>query len=111
MNTASHDRRIHARTKARITARLSQGREAVEGVIENIGEGGVFFATEELEVIVDEASPVALEFTGRHGSEPTTLRRTGRVLRTERYFDGQNVVRAFAVRFDEDLDLTDMHFE
>jgi hypothetical protein len=106
----SKERRIHSRTAARIPARLAQGGQSVEGVIENIGEGGVFFATEELETLLDETAPVTLSFALEAGDGGLEVERQGRVLRAERYFDGVAVVRAFAVKFDRVIELEGVHF-
>lgn len=100
------ERRVHSRVRTNIRACLVAGENPVEGVIENIGEGGVFFATEMLEVVVDEGAEVTVDFDGRRGGEPVNFRIRGTVLRTERYFDGRAVVRAFAIRFRDLLDLT-----
>jgi hypothetical protein len=99
------NRRVHARRSARIPARLAHEGDGVDGIVENIGEGGVFFATETLELSVDDGAPVVLSFQcRRNGAEaPTEL--AGVVLRTERYFDGETVVRAFAIKFDALFDM------
>lgn len=102
----SQERRIHTRTKTRVPARLVRGPDTVEGVIENIGEGGVFFATEVLEVALDDASEVSVDFEATYEGKPTSMRIPGTVLRSERYFDGTAVVRAFAIRFRDSLDVT-----
>jgi hypothetical protein len=95
----SRERRIHSRVRTKIRAVVHHGAEAVEGVLENVGEGGVFFATEILEVLIDDGAEVTVEFGGKRGEAPVQLRVPGTVLRTERYFDGQAVVRAFAIKF------------
>ncbi len=99
------ERRVHARKPVEVPATLATDGESVEGIIENIGQGGVFFATEVLEVIVDEGSQVTLRFTGEKGGESLEYDLAGTVLRAERYFDGTRVVRAFAVKFDDEFDL------
>ena len=102
----TQDRRIHTRVKTHVPARIHRGTEHVEGVIENLGEGGVFFATEVLEMSLDEGAAVDVAFTLDRNGVPEPIRVSGTVLRTERYFDGESVVRAFAIRFDQLLDLT-----
>jgi hypothetical protein len=102
----SQDRRIHSRLKTRAPARLLRAGDVVEGVIENIGEGGVFFATEILELPVDDGAEVTVEFRASRGGPAETVQLAGTVLRTERYFDGTAVVRAFAIRFDDPIDVT-----
>jgi hypothetical protein len=105
------NRRIHSRRSARFPARLSHGSDAVEGTVENIGEGGVFFATHNLEIDVDEGAPGRVSFHCKRGGQPQELVCAGTILRTERYFDGEAVVRAFAFKFDELLPLDDVTFE
>jgi hypothetical protein len=108
---ATHaNRRIHSRRAARIAARVVQDGESAAGTIENIGSGGVFFATEDLETVFDEATPVRLVFEGSRDGTTLTFEPTGTVLRAERYFDGSSVVRAFAVKFDGLLDLDGVEF-
>lgn len=109
----SADRRIHARVTTRIPGRLVRGGDVIDGVVENVGQGGVFFATEVLEVPVDDGAEVVVEFTARRDAapDPERLRLAGTVLRSERYFDGTAVVRAFAVRFAAPLDLAGLAFD
>ena len=104
------ERRIHARVKTRVPARLVRGAEQVDGVIENVGEGGVFFATEILEVPLDDGSDVKVEFEAARGGAPAQMSVPGTVLRSERYFDGTAVVRAFAIRFHAPLDVAALTF-
>lgn len=107
----TQDRRIHSRIKTRLPARVVCGGESVEGVIENVGQGGVFFATEVLEVLLDDGSEVEVEFEAWRGEERVQLRLPSTLLRTERYFDGTAVVRAFAIRFHEPIDVESLRFE
>jgi hypothetical protein len=102
---AGANRRIHSRRSARLPARLSHEAESVDGVVENIGEGGAFFATENLELNAEEGSPVTLSFRCLREGAEQFVERPGSVLRTERYFDGEKVVRAYAVRFDETMSM------
>ncbi len=99
----SRDRRIHPRTESRMAASLTCGADAVEGVVENVGAGGVFFATEQLEIAVDEGADVIVTLHRPGIDEPVTC--PGSVLRADRYFDGARVVRAFAIRFHDQIDL------
>ncbi len=99
------ERRVHPRTNTSMVATMEHEGDTVEGMVENIGQGGVFFATEILEMLVDEGAPVTLRFTCRRDGVEEENRVPGTVLRTERYFDGTRVVRAFAVKFDDQLDL------
>ena len=105
----SQDRRIHTRHKSKLPARLLRGGDlTIEGHIENIGRGGVFFATETLEGVIEDGSPVTIEFEGSRDGAPLPCSIRGAVLRTERYFDGHAVVRAFAVKFESQLELADI---
>ena len=108
----TRERRIHARVRAQIRGalRLSTTGELLEGVIENVGDGGVFFATEILEVLVTDGDRAIVEFTGERNGAPVALQIPSTILRTERYFDGQRVVRAFAIQFQESHDFTDVTF-
>ena len=111
MTDVSHaNRRIHGRTSARISARLEHADGVVIGRIENIGAGGVFFVTEDLELNADDGSPVVLAFRGRKKGADVAVTRAGTILRVERQFDGESVVRTFAVRFDEVLPLDGFEF-
>jgi hypothetical protein len=99
------ERRIHPRTDSRLEATLRCGDEVVEGVVENVGAGGVFFATENLEVAVDDGSACVIAFTTPAGTE---FEQPGTVLRGERYFDGSRVIRAFAVKFDGQVEVASL---
>ncbi|MCE9636616.1 MAG: PilZ domain-containing protein [Planctomycetes bacterium] len=107
----SQDRRIHSRIRTRLPARLVRGAESVEGVVENVGQGGVFFATETLEVALDDGTDVEVEFEAWRGEQRVQLRLPSTILRAERYFDGTVVVRAFAIRFQEPIDISTYRFE
>jgi hypothetical protein len=101
----SRERRIHARTKTRLEARLAREGATVAGVVENLGEGGAFFATDDLETPIPDGAEVVVTFAVPRGGAPAELRLEGTVLRSERYFDGRAVVRALAIRFASPLDL------
>lgn len=102
----SQDRRIHARVATKLPARLVRGSEGIDGLVENLGQGGVFFATETLEVPLEDGAHVRVEFEVLRGGAPVRFLEDGTVLRADRYFDGQSVVRSFAIRFDREIDLT-----
>ena len=102
----SHERRVHSRRASDLRATLSHEGRSMDGVIENIGEGGVFFATETLEMLLDHGSHVEVRFPCRRDGEESVCELGGTVLRAERYFDGTKVVRAFAIKFDELFDLS-----
>ena len=108
----TRERRIHARVRAQIrgSVRLATSGDVIEGVIENVGDGGVFFATEVLEVLVNDGDAGVVEFEGTRDGAPVNFRIPATILRTERYFDGEKVVRAFAVKFDEALDVARVSF-
>jgi hypothetical protein len=105
------NRRIHSRRSVHVPARLSHGTDAVEGTIENIGEGGIFFATHNLEIDVDEGAVGTISFRWVRNGTAESVERTGTILRTERYFDGEAVVRAFAMKFDELIPTDGVDFE
>ena len=101
----SDERRIHPRQETRVFGRMAHGDRDVDGVLENVGSGGVFFATEDLELLVDDGAQVTVTFEGRRGDAVEEIHCPGRVLRSDRYFDGTHVVRAFAIKFDDLLPL------
>jgi hypothetical protein len=104
------NRRIHSRRSVRLPARLTHRADAVDGTIENIGEGGVFFATHNLEIDVEEGAAGIVSFRCFRQGVPETVERSGTILRAERYFDGEAVVRAFALKFDSLLQLDGIEF-
>jgi hypothetical protein len=112
MTDVSHaNRRIHTRHKTTIPGRLTLQGDCVRGVVENIGQGGVFFATGDLDFAAEEGSEVTLSLDCRRHGAAVAIERAGVVLRTERYFDGEAVVRALAVKFHELIDLDGVEFE
>lgn len=98
----SQERRIHPRTATRIPTTVGHGDAAIEGVTENVGAGGVFFTTDDLEyaVEVEDTVVVVLHVAGRG-----EVSMEGVIVRAERYFDGSDVKRSLAVKFEELLDL------
>lgn len=105
------NRRIHSRHAVHLPARLAHGKDAVDGTVENVGAGGVFFSTQNLEIDVDEGAHAIVSFYCVREGTPVLLELPGTILRCERYFDGEAVVRAFAMKFDELLSLDDITFE
>jgi hypothetical protein len=103
MADSPSNRRVHSRRSVHLAAQVRCGKDSVDGTVENIGEGGAFFATRNLEIDLDEGEKATISFTLPGASEPTV--RTGTVLRDELYFDGDAVVRSFALQFDEPLSL------
>jgi len=102
---SSDERRVFPRRASDIQATLSHEDRSMEGVVENIGEGGVFFATETLEFLLDHGAQVSVKFNCLRAGVTEAHKLPGTILRTERYFDGTKVVRAFAVKFDDLFDL------
>ena len=82
-----------------VTLVHGDGRE-VRGHVDNIGSGGAFFTTDDLEMRIVEEDAVALLFTR---SENHEIRIEGRVLRIDTFFSGQSVLRTLAVRFETPL--------
>lgn len=105
------NRRTHGRRSVRVRAQIASGADVVDGTIENIGEGGVFFATQILDADLDEGSTTTLSFRCLRGGEEELVERAATILRAERYFDGEVVVRAFAMRFDRPFVLDGVEFE
>jgi len=104
------NRRIHSRRSVNVAARLDHADGSVDGVVENLGAGGVFFATEDLELKADDGASVTLSFRGAKDGADVELTRVGTVLRTELHFDGETVKRTFAIRFDEVASLDGFEF-
>jgi hypothetical protein len=104
------NRRIHTRRRARVAARLAHEGASVEGVIENIGAGGAFFATEDLEMKVDDGGAVTLTFRCRKAGADAEVACAGAVLRADLNFDGAAVVRTFAIQFADLLPLEGIEF-
>jgi hypothetical protein len=88
--------RRYIRRSERADARIRLSWGTLEGTVENIGEGGAFFATDTMEGIVEVGTPVELEVSRSDGD----FTATGTVLRFERYLHEGLVYRAFAIRFD-----------
>jgi len=101
----SRERRVHERISTRLHARVVREGDSIEGVVENVGRGGVLFSTDTLEGHVADGDEVEVEFEGRRAGSPVAFRVRGTVLRAERLFDGTSVVRSFAVQFAETIDL------
>ena len=101
----SRERRIHPRTDTRIRATLRCRSDQADGVVENLGAGGVFFSTDDLEAAVDVGDGVVVVL---HLDGDATSEHAGAVLRTDRYFDGAGVRRSFAVKFDEEIEVASL---
>ena len=99
----SDERRAHERAAARLPVAIVNAAGAVvDGVIENIGEYGVFVSTADLESHLESGSRVTLRFRLPSGED---VERTGEVLRLDQEFSGGDIRRSFAVRFDEAIDV------
>ncbi len=98
--------RIHPRFDVRLSATVRSGGLAVDGTVENVGAGGVFFVSEHLELVLGEGAAVEVEL--RPQAPLARVTRAGEVVRDERYFDGERVVRALAVRFLTPIELADV---
>ena len=96
---ADQNQRRHPRIRTRIQARLGFSQFSIEGTIENIGQGGAFFATDTLEGSIHGGESVEVSFVEAETGDDVKLR--GTVLRVERYFHEGGLYRAFAVKFDE----------
>lgn len=105
IHVSQDNRRIHSRKSARIAAHLAHRDGSVDGVIENIGAGGAFFASEDLELKVDDGGAVTLSFRCKKDGTDVDVECAGTVLRADLNFDGASVVRAFAIQFADVLDL------
>jgi hypothetical protein len=95
---AGENQRRHVRHTARLPAVLAFEWGELQGTIENIGEGGVFFVTGVLEGAAQAGDRATLRFSAVD-REPRTIR--SEVLRVERYFHEGDLFRAFALRFRE----------
>lgn len=97
---APQNRRAWSRLDVDLGARLRLASEKiVDGRLENLGRGGAFFVTDNLETSILAADPVELIVV--HASVETRIR--GTVLRLETFFSGTDVLRTLAIRFDEPL--------
>lgn len=97
------NRRRWERRTVHLTVSLIQtnGRE-IRGHVENIGSGGAFFTTDDLEMRVVEEDTVTLVFTG---AEDQRAEVEGQVLRIDTFFLTHSILRTLAVRFGATLPL------
>ncbi len=94
------NRREWSRHPVDMQARLRLASEKiVAGRLENIGRGGAFFVTDNLETSIVAADPVDLLIV--LGDDESTVR--GTVLRAETFFSGTEVLRSLAIRFETPL--------
>ena len=93
--------RRYPRKTTRIEARVVLDRVELDGRIENIGEGGVFFVTDTLEGVVTEGDRAEIRFTPEGSDRETRVR--GEVLRVERDFHEGEILRTLAIRFERPL--------
>ena len=100
---AADERRRHERAASNLPVRIEAATgSSLEGTIENIGEYGVFVTTADLETVLESGSRVTLRFTLPGGAE---IEREGEVLRLDQEFAAGDIRRAFAVRFDEAIEV------
>jgi hypothetical protein len=94
-------RRKHDRREVHLPVRLerSSGQEIL-GRVENIGAGGAFFTTDDLETRLAEGEVVTLVF---HRAGQGRIQASGEVLRIDTYFGAVEIVRSVAIRFSEEL--------
>ena len=97
---ASNQRR-HSRRPTELSAELAFDWGTLEGVIENVGEGGAFFVTDTLEGTVVVGDRLELEFHDREFGGETRF--PGAVLRVDRYFHEGELYRSLAIRFERPL--------
>lgn len=107
---ARDNRRIHGRQVVSIPGSVARGSQESFGKIENLGSGGAFFSTTDLELSLDDGDTVTVTFDVLRRGARETVQKSGTVLRSERFFDGSSVVRALAVKFDELLVLDGIDF-
>jgi hypothetical protein len=101
MPDSNHERRRWERRPFHAAARLVRGDgTAVAGSIQNLGEGGAFFATDDLESALGEGDDVTLMI--ERGSRGT-LAVSGQILRIDLDFVEAEVQRSLAIRFHETL--------
>ena len=96
------ERRAFERFETQLPARvtLPSGTE-LECQVENIGELGVYLSTADLDGVIEVGDTVTVRIT-REGSK---IERGGQVLRHDQEFTSGEIRRAFAVRFDEPIDV------
>ncbi len=90
------DLRRFPRSSMRAPASLIFEWGELEGNIENIGEGGLYFVTDTWEGPVAVGDSMTAVFTVPDQGEQ---RRVAEVLRVERYFHAGELFRSFAIRF------------
>jgi len=96
--------RFDAGTPARVV--LRSGTEIVCRV-ENAGALGIFLSTAELDGVIEVGDRLTVSFEHSMSSEKSAaaIKRTGEVLRHEQEFTGGEIRRAFAIRFDEPIEV------
>ena len=101
---ATEEQRRSPRSSVRIPGRLIFDWGELEGNVENLGEGGIYFVTDTWEgpVAVGDAMTAVYTFPVQpeEPREPEEQRRLAVVLRVERYFHEGELFRSFAIRFD-----------
>ena len=95
----TEDLRRYPRSTVRTPGRLIFEWGELEGDIENVGEGGLYFVTDTWEGPVAVGDSLTAVFLTPDSAE--AHRRTAEVLRVERYFHEGELFRSFAIRFAE----------
>ena len=95
----TEDLRRFPRSSVRIPGRLIFDWGELEGNVENIGQGGMYFVTDTWEGPVAVGDAMTAIFA--HPEESAEQRRLAEVLRVERYFHDGELYRSFAIRFQE----------
>ena len=94
-------RRRYERRAVYLPARLeSPDRGVVDGHVANIGSGGAFFLTDDLETLLAEGADVTLTI---ESDTPLGKGIKGYVLRIDTYFEDDRIIRSLAIRFDGPL--------
>ena len=99
----TREKRQHDRVVARYPVQIRAGEAAtLAGTVENLGALGALISTVELEPHLDVGSELGLTMTipGKGDVEVS-----GRILRVDQEFVDGEVQRAFAVRFDQAIEI------
>ncbi len=99
----SLEKRQHERVVARYPVQICVGEEAtISGTVENLGALGALISTVELEPPLDIGSELDLTIAV---SGKGAIEVSGKILRVDQEFVDGEVRRAFAVRFDQAIEI------
>ncbi len=99
----SQEKRQHDRSVVRYPVQIRIGEAAtISGTVENLGALGALISTVELEPHLDVGSELGLTITI---SDQGAVEVSGQILRVDQEFVGGEVRRAFAVRFDQAIEI------